>query len=64
MNYKCVCGHFLNNHHYGPIKEIFISRFYGNPVENRINCRDCDCPKYQRKHFWNRQKYYSLKEKK
>ncbi len=63
MNDKCVCGHYFNNHQDGPIK-VEYTRFAHMIKENRMNCRDCDCPKYRKKYFWSKKKIYSLKEKK
>ncbi|QLH04828.1 hypothetical protein C5F49_05495 [Nitrosopumilus oxyclinae] len=60
---KCVCGHFLNGHHHGPIKKTIYSRFSHEFVENRINCRFCECPKFNKKHFWKKNQNYSLKDK-
>ncbi|MDH3277177.1 MAG: hypothetical protein OEL77_02970 [Nitrosopumilus sp.] len=59
MNEKCICGHEINDHVRGPIEEIqATSKYTMEPVENRLNCKNCDCHKYQTKlswagRFWN-----------
>ena len=56
INDKCVCGHELNHHVRGPIEDFYTPRYHSQPRENRLNCKDCDCPKYRKKQFfwWNK----------
>ena len=59
MREKCLCGHNFNNQVRGPIGEMRLtSRLTLEPQGNRLNCKDCDCPKYRTKRsrgdkFWN-----------
>ena len=61
MNDKCICGHDFDDHSRGPI-EIKHARYWHAIKENRINCSNCNCPKYREKRswwgrFWNSSEY-------
>lgn len=59
---KCVCGHDSTNHILGPIKKLNKSFLSINPVETRINCKTCECPKFKKKHFWSNVEPYDLRD--
>ena len=62
MSEKCICGHSLNDPMRGPIEKISTSFLHKNPVENRINCKYCECPKFKKKYFWSGRKNFPLKD--
>ena len=61
MKTKCVCGHIWGEHVLGPIEKFNKSFLSVNPVENKIHCKICQCPKFKKKHFWSNSEPYDLR---
>ncbi|MCE2506777.1 MAG: hypothetical protein J4F36_10015 [Nitrosopumilaceae archaeon] len=62
MTEKCVCGHDSNKHNLGPIEKFNKSFLSTHPVENRIDCKYCECPKFKKKYFWSNPEPYDLRK--
>ncbi|EGG42344.1 Hypothetical protein Nlim_0789 [Candidatus Nitrosarchaeum limnium SFB1] len=58
---SCVCGHDSHRHFLGSLERFSPYFMHKTPIENRIHCKICQCPKFKKKRLWSNREPYDLR---